>query len=48
MTDGRFMRAFLNKGRMKPYVAAIPVRVVTSRRWDRPGDAGGDPTEVTG
>jgi len=29
LTDGRFMRAFLNKGRMKPYAAAIPVRVVT-------------------
>jgi len=29
LTDGRFMQAFLNKGRMKPYAAAIPVRVVT-------------------
>ena len=28
MTDGRFMRAFLNKGKMKKYVAAIPVQVV--------------------
>ena len=30
LTDGRFMRAFLNKGKMSPYVAAIPVRVVTN------------------
>lgn len=29
LTDGRFMRAFLNKGKMKPYVANVPVRVVT-------------------
>ncbi|MCR4345644.1 MAG: glucokinase [Sulfuricaulis sp.] len=27
LTDGRFMRAFLNKGKMKKYVADIPVRV---------------------
>lgn len=30
MTDGRFMQAFLNKGKMKKYVAAIPVQVVTN------------------
>jgi glucokinase len=30
LTDGRFMRAFLNKGRMRPYVEAIPVQVVTN------------------
>ena len=29
LTDGRFMQAFLNKGRMRSYVAAIPVYVVT-------------------
>jgi len=29
LTDGRFMRAFLNKGKMKSYVADIPVQVVT-------------------
>lgn len=29
LTDGRFMQAFLNKGKMKPYVADIPVQVVT-------------------
>lgn len=29
LTDGRFMRAFLNKGKMKPYVADLPVQVVT-------------------
>jgi glucokinase len=28
ITDGRFMRAFLNKGKMQKYVAAIPVQVV--------------------
>ncbi|MBI3778673.1 MAG: glucokinase [Gammaproteobacteria bacterium] len=28
LTDGRFMRAFRNKGKMSPYVTAIPVRVV--------------------
>jgi len=28
LTDGRFMQAFLNKGRMRPYVEAIPVQVV--------------------
>ncbi|MCR4300015.1 MAG: glucokinase [Sulfuricaulis sp.] len=28
LTDGRFMQAFLNKGKMKNYVAAIPVQVV--------------------
>lgn len=28
LTDGRFMRAFLNKGRMKSYVEVIPVQVV--------------------
>lgn len=28
LIDGRFMRAFLNKGKMKNYVAAIPVQVV--------------------
>ena len=31
-TDGRFMRAFCNKGKMTPYVAAIPVQVVTNPR----------------
>ena len=30
LTDGRFMRAFLDKGKMSPYVATIPVRVVTN------------------
>lgn len=29
-TDGRFMRAFCNKGKMTPYVTAIPVQVVTN------------------
>lgn len=29
LTNGRFMRAFLDKGKMKSYVAAIPVFVVT-------------------
>lgn len=29
LTDGRFMRAFLNKGTMEPYVTRIPVQVVT-------------------
>lgn len=29
LTDGRFMRAFRNKGKMSPYVEAIPVQVVT-------------------
>ena len=28
LTDGRFMRAFLSKGKMRPYVEAIPVQVV--------------------
>lgn len=28
MTDGRFMRVFLSKGKMEKYVAAIPVQVV--------------------
>ncbi len=28
LTDGRFMQAFLNKSKMKAYVAAIPVQVV--------------------
>ncbi|MHB8536327.1 MAG: glucokinase, partial [Sulfuricaulis sp.] len=30
LTDGRFMQAFLDKGRMRYYVAAIPVAVVTN------------------
>ncbi|MDH3513511.1 MAG: glucokinase [Gammaproteobacteria bacterium] len=30
MTDGRFMQAFLNKGKMQKYVALIPVQVVTN------------------
>ena len=30
LTDGRFMRAFLNKGKMNSYVAEIPVQVVTN------------------
>ncbi|MEW6332244.1 MAG: glucokinase [Pseudomonadota bacterium] len=29
LTDGRFMRAFCSKGKMSPYVEAIPVQVVT-------------------
>jgi len=29
-TDGRFIRAFCNKGKMTPYVTAIPVQVVTN------------------
>jgi glucokinase len=28
LTDGRFMRAFLDKGRMAPLLAAVPVQVV--------------------
>ena len=28
LTDGRFMHAFLNKGRMAPLLAAVPVQVV--------------------
>jgi len=31
LTDGRFMQAFLGKGRMSPLLAAMPVHVVTSR-----------------
>ncbi|MHB8743376.1 MAG: glucokinase [Sulfuricaulis sp.] len=30
LTNGRFMRAFRDKGKMSHYVAAIPVRVVTN------------------
>jgi glucokinase len=30
LTDGRFMQAFLNKGKMRPYVAAVPVQVATN------------------
>ncbi len=30
LTDGRFMRAFCNKGKMTPYVTAVPVQVVTN------------------
>jgi glucokinase len=29
LTDGRFLRAFRNKGKMSPYVETIPVQVVT-------------------
>jgi glucokinase len=29
LNDGRFMRAFRNKGKMSPYVEAIPVQVAT-------------------
>jgi glucokinase len=29
LNDGRFMRAFRNKGKMSPYVESIPVQVVT-------------------
>jgi len=29
LNDGRFMRAFRNKGKMSPYVETIPVQVVT-------------------
>ena len=29
LTDGRFQRAFRNKGKMSPYVETIPVQVVT-------------------
>jgi glucokinase len=32
LTDGRFMRAFCNKGKMTPYVTAVPVQVVTNAR----------------
>jgi glucokinase len=28
LTDGRFLRAFCNKGKMAPYVAAIPLQIV--------------------
>ncbi len=31
LTDGRFMRAFLNKGRMSDLLSAMPVHVVTAR-----------------
>lgn len=31
LTDGRFMQAFLNKGRMSALLAAMPVHVVTAR-----------------
>ena len=31
LTDGRFMQAFLNKGRMSQLLAAMPVHVVTAR-----------------
>ena len=30
MTDGRFLKAFLNKGKMQKYVADIPVQIVTN------------------
>lgn len=30
LTDGRFMQAFLSKGKMRPYVEAIPVQVVVN------------------
>ncbi len=30
LTDGRFLRAFLGKGKMSSYVEAIPVRVITN------------------
>lgn len=30
LTDGRFMQAFLNKSKMKAYVSAVPVQVVTN------------------
>lgn len=32
LTDGRFMRAFLNKGRMRSYVEAVPVQVMIDPR----------------
>ena len=31
LTDGRFMKAFVNKGRMSDLLAAMPVHVVTAR-----------------
>ncbi len=31
LTDGTFMRAFLNKGRMAPLLAAVPVQVVMNQ-----------------
>jgi glucokinase len=31
LTDGRFMRAFVNKGRMSDLLAAMPVHVMTAR-----------------
>ena len=31
LTDGRFMQAFVNKGRMSGLLAAMPVHVVTTR-----------------
>jgi glucokinase len=31
LTDGRFMRAFLNKGRMSDLLRAMPVHVITAR-----------------
>jgi glucokinase len=31
LTDGRFMEAFINKGRMSEMLAAMPVHVVTAR-----------------
>jgi glucokinase len=32
LTDGRFMRAFLNKGRMRSYVETVPVQVMMDPR----------------
>ena len=32
LTDGRFMRAFLDKGRLEPLLRTIPVRVVLNEK----------------
>ena len=31
LTDGRFMRAFVNKGRLSDLLASMPVNLVTAR-----------------
>jgi glucokinase len=31
LTDGRFMRAFVNKGRLSDLLTSMPVNVVTAR-----------------
>ena len=36
-TDGKFIDAFLRKGRFQNILAAIPVNLITIRRWDCSG-----------